>query len=229
MRSSMQFTYFGHSCFLMEIAGVKILFDPFITPNEKAKGIDLQSIHCDYIFVSHGHFDHVADIETIATNTGATIVGAYELAVYYGQKGYKHHPMNTGGSWNFGNFQAKAVHAAHSSVLPDGTYSGNPLGFVITAGQDVFYYSGDTALNLDMQLIGRQFKLSAAILSLGDNFTMGIDDALIAADFIQCNKIIGVHFDTFPYIVVNHPEAIEKFKNAGVELILPQIGQSYPI
>lgn len=225
----MNYTYFGHSSFLIEIAGVKILFDPFISPNPLAKSIDVNSIQCDFVFASHGHADHIADLETIARKNDAVVVGPYELATYYGAKGLKHHPMNIGGNWNFGKFQAKAVNAVHSSVLPDGTYAGSPMGFIISANDETFYYSGDTALTLDMQLIGRQHKLKAAFLSLGDNFTMGIDDAVIAADFIKCNKVIGMHFDTFPYIVINHETSIQKFKDAGVELNIPEIGKSYTL
>ena len=226
---NMNYTYYGHSSFLIEIAGIKIVFDPFISPNDKAKSIDVNAIKCDFVLVSHGHSDHVADVETIARNNDATVVAAYEIAAYYGGKGLKYHPMNIGGRWDFGKFQVKAVNAVHSSVLPDGTYAGNPMGFIVTAGDESFYYSGDTALTLDMQLIGRQHKLNAAFLCMGDNFTMGIDDAVIAAEFINCKKVVGMHFDTFPYIMINHEKSIQKFKDTNVELTLPEIGKSYSI
>lgn len=225
----MQYTYYGHSSFLIEIAGIKIVFDPFITPNDKAKSIDISAIQCDYVFVSHGHADHVADVEAIARKNDATVVAAYEIATYYAGKGLKYHPMNIGGNWDFGKFKVKAVTAVHSSVLPDGTYAGNPMGFIVTASEESFYYSGDTALTLDMQLIGRQHRLKTAFLCMGDNFTMGVDDAVLAAEFIQCKQVVGMHFDTFPYIMINHEKAIQKFKETGVDLVLPEIGHSYTI
>lgn len=219
----MKYTYLGHSSFLVEINGIKIVFDPFISPNDLAKSIDVNSIKCDYVLVSHGHSDHVADVETIARNNDAVVVGAYELAAYYGGKGLKHHPMNIGGRWDFGKFNVKTTNAVHSSVLPDGTYAGNPLGFVVNSGEETFYYSGDTALTLDMQLIGKQHNLDAAFLCLGDNFTMGVDDALIAAEYINCKEIVGMHFDTFPYIRINHETAIKKFNDKGYNLTLPAL------
>lgn len=226
----MKFTYFGHSCFLIEVNGKKILFDPFITPNELAKDIDINQIHCDYIAVSHGHFDHIADAVTIAKNTNATIVCAYELYEWFQKQGLTNfRPMNTGGKWNCDVGTIKTVNAVHSSCLPDGTYGANPMGFVFNTSEGDFYYSGDTALTLDMQLIPRWAKLKFAVLPIGDNFTMDVDDAIAAADFIQCNKIIGVHYDTFGFIKINHEEATAKFANAGKELILVEIGKEISI
>ncbi|MFN0031301.1 MAG: metal-dependent hydrolase [Flavobacteriales bacterium] len=225
----MTYTYFGHSSFLVEINGVRIVFDPFISPNEKAKAVDVGSIKCDYVLLSHGHFDHVMDAEAIARKNDATIVGAYEIATYYGSKGLKQHPMNLGGRWDFGKFWVKAVHAVHSSVLPDGTHGGNAMGYIVSSMDETFYYSGDTALTFDMQLIPRWGKLKAAFLCMGDNFTMGVDDAVAAAEFIKCNQIIGMHFDTFPYIRISHDEAIAKFKSAGAKLTLPEIGKTFEL
>lgn len=225
----MKYTYYGHSTFLLELDNARILFDPFISPNGLAKGIDINSIKCDYILLSHGHFDHVTDVEVIAKNNDATIVAAYELAAYYGAKNFKHHPMNIGGRWDFGTFSVKVVSAAHSSVLPDGTYSGNPVGFIINEGTKSIYYSGDTGLHMDMQLIGSYHKLDRAFLCIGDNFTMGADDAIIASDFIKCNKITGMHFDTIPYIVIDHEKTIKKFEQSGKTLVLPEIGKTYDV
>ncbi|MGB0864575.1 MAG: metal-dependent hydrolase, partial [Saprospiraceae bacterium] len=201
----MKLTYFGHSCFLIEFGGKKLLFDPFISPNELAKDIDINSIEADYILLSHGHEDHVADAETIAKRTGATIIATFEIVTWYGKKGLKGHPMNTGGKWKFDFGTVKMVSAVHSSVLPDGTYAANPVGFVISNDENAFYFAGDTALTWDMKLIPMTCpKLDLAILPIGDNFTMGYEDAIIASDFIECNKIIGCHFDTFGYVKVDH-------------------------
>jgi L-ascorbate metabolism protein UlaG (beta-lactamase superfamily) len=225
----MTYTYLGHSSFLFDLDGVKIIFDPFISKNELAKGIDVNALRCDYVFLSHGHFDHVDDAETIARNSDAVVVGSYELAMYYAAKNLKHHPMNVGGAWNFGPFAAKCVTAVHSSVLPDGTYAGSPMGFIITAGNKKFYYSGDTALTLDMQLIGSYHQPDRAFISMGDNFTMGADDAIIATDFVKCNQITAMHFDTFPYIRINHAKYIEQFAAKGKTLVVPEIGKTYEL
>ena len=227
----MKFTYYGHSCFLIETNGKKILFDPFISPNELAKGkVDVGSIECDYIAVSHAHNDHIADLESIAKRTQATIICAYELYEYFSKKGLeKFRPMNTGGKWSTDFGTVKCVSAIHSSCLPDGTYGANPMGFVFNTYEGDFYYSGDTALTLDMQLIPRWADLKFAVLPIGDNFTMDIDDAIEAANFVQCKKVIGVHYDTFGYIVIDHQQAKEKFAAKGIELILVPIGESIEI
>ena len=226
----MQVTYYGHSCFLVEVEGKKLLFDPFISPNELAKDIDINSIEADYILLSHGHADHVADAEAIAKRTGATIIGAYEVAMWFAAKGIeKYHPMNTGGKWKFDFGTVKCVAAAHSSSLPDGSYGGNPMGFVITAGDECFYYSGDTALTLDMQLVPMYKKPGFAILPIGDNFTMDVADAIEAAQMIKCSKIMGVHYDTFGFIKIDKAAAIAEFEKNGITLMLPAIGETITV
>lgn len=223
----MTFTYYGHACFVIEVQKTKILFDPFITGNPLAKHIDIDSITADYIVISHAHADHILDAESIAIRTGAKVISAFEVNEWLQAKGVNNtHPMNIGGTWDFDSFRIKCVTAQHSSAFPDGSYGGNPMGFIIYAGDESFYYSGDTALTMDMQLIARWANLSFAILPVGDNFTMGIDDALLAAEMVATQKIIGVHFDTFGYITINHEQCIEKAKAAGIELVLPTIGES---
>lgn len=222
----MKFTYYGHSCFCVETNGIKLLFDPFIRGNELAKGIDVDSIQCDYILASHGHGDHLADLPEIALRTGAKVIGAYEVITWAGEQGITNgHPMNFGPA-RFGFGKLHFVPAWHSSSLPNGAYGGNPGGFLVHGEQGRFYYSGDTCLMTDMQLLPRYGKIDFAILPVGGNFTMDAADALIASDFIQCDKIIGVHFDTFGYIKIDHQEATELFKAVGKELILPVIGET---
>lgn len=227
----MKFTYYGHACFAVEIQGKCILFDPFIRPNELAKHIDFESINADYILLSHGHMDHVADALDIAKRTGASIVSNFEIAEWYIKNGYdKVHMMNHGGKWNFDFGTVKLVNAIHSSVLPDGTYGGNPAGFVLETAEGNFYYSGDTALTMDMKLIPLTCKpLNFAVFPIGDNFTMGINDSIIAADFCGATTIVGVHYDTFGYIKIDQKYALEAFKNKGKELLLPEIGASINI
>jgi len=207
----MRITFYGHACFIIETEDKKLLFDPFITPNELAKDIDINSIEADYIFISHGHEDHVADVAQIAKRTNATIVSNFEIVSWYQGQGFeKVHPMNHGGSWDFDFGKVKYVNAVHSSVLPDGTYGGNPGGFIIYADKTV-YFAGDTALTLDMQLIPKFADLDLAILPIGDNFTMGIEDAILASDFVACDKVFGLHYDTFGYIKIDKNKAIEEF------------------
>lgn len=223
----MKFTYYGHSCFAIETGGKKFLFDPFVTGNELAAGIvDVTKIEADYILVSHGHGDHVADLVAIAKRTGAKVIAAYEVTEWAKKQGIENvHPMNFGSAiFDFGKLHF--LPAAHSSSLPDGSYGGNPGGFLFHDAEQKFYYSGDTCLTMDMQLISMYAKLDFAILPIGGNFTMDVADAIIAADFIKCNKIIGVHFDTFGYVKIDHDAAKEKFRTAGKELILPEIGAS---
>lgn len=224
----MKVIYYGHSCFAAQIASKTLLFDPFITGNELAKGIDVNRIPADYILISHAHWDHMADAGDIAKRTGATIVSNYEITQYFGKQGLeKSHPLNHGGAHRFDFGRVKLVNAIHSSSLPDGAYGGNPGGFVIQTEEGNFYYSGDTALTMDMKLIGESTKLRFAALCLGDNFTMDFEDAIKAADYVQCNEILGLHFDTFPPIKIDHQAAIGKFKAAHKNLHLLQPGAGH--
>lgn len=226
----MKLTFYGHACFAVVINGKKILFDPFITYNELAKDIDVNTIEADYIFLSHGHADHVADCITIATRTGVKVVAAYEIHEWLNKQGIANtHPMNTGGQWQFDFGIVKCVVAQHSSCLPDGTYAGNPMGFIFTSSEGNFYYSGDTALTLDMQLIPTWTTLNFAVLPIGDNFTMGIDDAVKAAEFAQAPTVVGVHYDTFGYIKIDKAAAKEAFAKVGKSLLLPNIGETIEV
>ncbi len=219
--------YFGHSTFLMRINGKQILFDPFITPNSLAKDVAIEEINPDYILVTHGHDDHLADVERIARKSGAMLVSNFEIISWFQGKGLENvHPMNHGGSKVFDFGKVKYVNAIHSSTLPDGSSGGNPGGFVITSDEGAFYYAGDTALTYDMKLIGESFAIDFAVLPIGDNFTMDISDAIKAADFVGTEKIVGMHYDTFPYITINKEEVRQSAKEAGKELFLLQIGES---
>ncbi len=226
----MKLTYYGHSCFSVTIKGKNILFDPFITYNELAKDIDLESIEADYIFLSHGHSDHIADAIAIATRTGCKVVSNWEIHEWLNRQGISNtHPMNTGGKWHFDFGTVKCVVAQHSSGLPDGSYGGNPLGFLFFSEEGNFYYSGDTALTLDMQLIPAWIKADFAVLPIGDNFTMDVADAIRCADFIQCNTVLGVHYNTFGFIKIDTTAAKAAFAAAGKTLLLPGIGESMEI
>lgn len=223
----MTITHYGHSCFGIEHEGCHLIFDPFISPNELAADINVDELPCDYLLISHGHIDHIADAERIAKRTGATIVSNYEIVSWFGEKGLENaHPLNHGGSWNFDFGKVKYVNAVHSSVLPDGSYGGNPGGFIVEIAGKTIYYAGDTALHYDMKLIGDYNRPDVALLPIGDNFTMGVKDAIIASDFIQCERIIGMHYDSFEPIQIDHSAAIQDFAAAGKELTLMKIGSS---
>ena len=223
----MKVTYYGHASFQLEMNGKHLVFDPFITPNPKAAHIDVNAIKADWLLISHGHGDHVADAEKIAKNNGAPVVSNFEIVSWFEGKGIKGHPMNHGGKWKFDFGTVKYVYATHSSVLPDGTYGGNPGGFVVWDEDSCFYFAGDTALTTDMKLIPLTCpKLDFAILPVGDNFTMGYEDAVIAAGFIECDTVIGCHFDTFPYVEIDHDAAKKAFEAKGKRLLLPAVGET---
>ena len=222
----MKLTYYGHSCFSVEIKGKHLLFDPFITYNELAKDVDVNTLPADYIFVSHGHQDHVADLVSIAKRTGALVICAWEIYEWLKKQGVENvHPMNTGGKKQFDFGIVKCMVAQHSSSLPDGSYGGNPMGFVIRSDKN-FYYSGDTALTMEMQLVSQGGPIDFAILPIGDNFTMGYDDAARASHMINCHTVVGVHYNTFPYIVIDMVHAKDHFSKNGLNLLLPAIGET---
>ncbi len=224
----MKLTYYGHACFSVEAAGKTLLFDPFITPNPLAAKIDVKKVAADFILVSHGHGDHVADVIEIAQRTGAKVIAPFEVGDWFeSKKGLKNvQAMNHGGAAATDFGRVKLTAAIHSSSMPDGSYGGNPCGFIIESSDGNFYYSGDTALTSDMKLIGEQTKLRFAVLPIGDFFTMGIADALRAADLVGVTKFVGVHYDTFPPIKLDHAAALSAARDAGKELLLPQIGET---
>lgn len=233
-----QFNYFGHSCFSVVVGGRKILFDPFISHNPLAEGkVDVSKIEADYILISHGHVDHVDDAVRIAKQTKAPIVSNPEVVNWLVKNGLSDHEMhaaNTGGNVHFEFGRVQCVNATHSSSMPDRSYGGNPMGFVVESPDVAFYYSGDTGLTTDMQLIPvaslkKRPALDFAVLCIGDNYTMGIDDAVRTADFIKCSTIVGCHYDTFPVIKIDHKQAIDTFERAGKKLLLPGIGESISI
>jgi len=222
----MKITFYGHASLGITIADIHIIVDPFISANPKASNIDSTTLEADYILLTHAHQDHILDVEAIAKRTNAVIVSNAEIATYYSKKGFQSHPMNHGGSWNFEFGNLKYVNAIHSSSFPDGTYGGNPGGFVIEGERKNIYIAGDTALTMDMKLIPMRTKLDLVILPIGNNFTMDIEDAIIASDFVECDKILGYHYDTFGYIEINKEQAIKKFFDKGKDLMLLNIGDS---
>ena len=223
----MKITFYSHGTFMINFGGKDLLFDPFFTGNPDAGGFNTEDIKPDWILATHGHGDHVADVESIAKNSGAKLISNYEIVSYFGQKGVEGHPLNHGGKFSFDFGTVKYVNAIHTSSLPDGSNGGDPGGFVVWNDESCFYFAGDTALTKDMELIPMTCpKLDFAILPIGDNFTMGYEDAAIASEFIQCKTIIGCHFDTFGYIKIDKEKAKAAFAAKGANLILPEIGQT---
>lgn len=222
----MKYTYYGQSCFLLEAEGIKFLFDPFITHNPLAKHIDITTIEADYILLSHGHGDHVADLVVLAKQTGAKVIAMPEVTHWAENQGVTNlHPMNYGPQkFDFGTL--RMVWAAHSSSLPDGSYGGNPAGFVLETAGKTIYFAGDTSLTLEMKLLADLYKLDYAILPIGGNYTMDVDDALISTKYFNCDKVIGVHYNTFPVIEIDTKDAIAKFERENKQLLLPAIGET---
>jgi L-ascorbate metabolism protein UlaG (beta-lactamase superfamily) len=223
----MQLTYYGHACFAVDVDGTRLLFDPFIAPNPLASAIDVQAIAADYVLVSHGHGDHVADAAAIATRTGATLLSNFEIVQWFAGQGVPNGiGMNIGGNARLPFGTVKYVTAVHSSTLPDGTPGGNPGGFVVNGGGRTFYFAGDTALTYDMKLIADEFTVDFAVLPIGDTFTMNAADAARAAEFVGTKTVVGVHYDTFPPIAIDHEAARAAFAARGITLLLPAIGET---
>ncbi|MEO8254389.1 MAG: metal-dependent hydrolase [Flavobacterium sp.] len=222
----MKITYYGHAALGIKVGGKHIIVDPFISANPLAENINIEDLKADYILLTHAHGDHILDVEAIAHRTGAVIVSNAEIAAYYAAKGFQAHPMNHGGSWNFDFGKVKYVTAIHSSSFPDSTYGGNPGGFVIESEHKNIYIAGDTALTMDMKLIPMRTTLDLAIFPIGDNFTMDVQDAILASDFVACDKVLGYHYDTFGYIEIDHKAAIQQFFDKGKDLMLLPIGES---
>lgn len=222
----MKITFLGHACLQIELQDSTLIVDPFISGNPKNNTIQLSDLKADYILITHAHQDHTLDVEALANQTGATLISNYEIITHYGAKGIQGHPMNHGGSYEFDFGELKYVNAIHSSSFADGSYGGQPGGFILSAEGKSIYIAGDTALTYDMKLFGSAFDLSLAILPVGDNFTMGYADALKASQFLNCNRVLGYHFDTFGYIEIDHEVAVNYFLDHGSSLELLEIGES---
>jgi len=225
----MELTYFGHSCFQVEIGKQHVLFDPFVSPNPLAAeaGVKLEDIKAAYICVSHGHADHIADCAALAKQNNSSVVSNFEIINWLAAQGVQNGiAMNLGGSIRIGQIGLYSTIAHHSSSLPDGSYGGNPGGFVVESAEGNFYYAGDTALSMEMQLIGQRQKLDWAVLPIGDTFTMGVTEAIKAAQMLGVSKVVGVHYQTFPPICIDTELAVQQFAAAGIELLLPAIGST---
>jgi len=198
-------TWYGHACFLIEMNGTKLLIDPFLEGNPLAP-VKPDAVEADYILVSHGHGDHIGDTLAIAKRTGATVISNFEIHNWLVSQGVENaHPQHIGGGHDFPWGRVKLTIAHHGSVLPDGTYGGNPAGFLLYIQEKKIYHACDTGLFYDMKLIGEE-GIDLAILPIGDNFTMGPDDALRATKLIEPKQVIPIHYNTFD-IINQDPDA----------------------
>ena len=219
-------TFLGHSCFMFENGDTSMIIDPFITDNPQATTTP-DKIKVDFVLLTHAHGDHLGDAIEIAKANQATIVAPFELANYCQEQGCDVHPMHIGGAHNFPFGRLKLTIAHHGSALPDGGYGGNPCGFLITLGEKVCYHSGDTGLFYDMKLIGEMNSIDLALLPIGDNFTMGIDDAVMAVEFLKPKSVIPMHYKTFDIIDVDPQEFVNKVVDLGYNSMVIKVGESF--
>lgn len=217
-------SYHGHSVVKVETENHTILIDPFITGNELCD-LDASTVEADVILLTHGHNDHVGDTVDIAKRNDALVVALNELAVYLGRQGLKTHPMNIGGKYDFDFGRVKFTHAFHGSSYEeeDGTfiYTGMPGGILLTIGDKTIYHVGDTSLFSDLKMIGEMNDIDLAFIPIGDNFTMGPEDALIAADWINADIVVPVHYNTFPPIKQDPDAFVEKLKTGEGKAMRP--------
>ena len=228
MASNISVHYLGHSCFLITTPKAKILIDPFLTGNPMAAA-KAEEVDCNFILVSHAHADHFGDAVAIAKRTGATIVASYELALYAGSQGAKVHPMGCGGGkdFSFGRVQLTIAHHTSSVDGPSGPVMvGAPVGFLIAAEDRVIYFAGDTALTMDMQLLGDRKPIDLALLPIGDNFTMGPEDAAEAVRLLKPKLSVPMHYNTFEMIQVDPGVFAREAGKHGYQVEVMQPGAS---
>lgn len=223
----MTITYYGHSVIQIETDGTTLLFDPFIDGNAHAEGVvTVEDLTPDVLLLTHAHFDHWGDSPAIIESCAPLVVGQLEV-VNYVQKTTGHeavHPMNTGGSWDFDWGRLTQTYARHSSSFPDGTYGGLASGYLVHAEDVCLYNAGDTCLFPDMARLGEQHAIDLAFLPIGDDFTMGLDEAVEAAKLLRPKRVVPVHYDTFPLIEVDLDEWASKMDDAGIDTLVLKPG-----
>jgi L-ascorbate metabolism protein UlaG (beta-lactamase superfamily) len=229
---SLKIRYYGHSTFAIDTGEHKLIVDPFLAPNNPLARVGADAIAADFILLTHGHGDHTADAAAIALQTGALVISNFEVVNWLQGQGAKQgHGMNLGGAYTFPFGRVKMTIAHHSSTMPDGSPGGNPGGFLIhfNEGADL-YIAGDTALTYDMKFIGEAGGVDLAILPIGDNFTMGPEDAVLAAQFVQAKRVIPCHYNTFPPIQQDAQAFADRLRqDAEIDCIILQPGEEYTL
>lgn len=225
----MQLTFYGHSCFLLETGTHRLIIDPFLTGNPQAP-LTAEQVKCDFILITHGHNDHVGDAVALAKRNNAMVIANYEIATYCAKHGTKTHAMHLGGSHQLSFGKVKLTIAHHGSGLQTDEgflYLGNPAGLLISAGGKTVYHSGDTGLFMDMQLIGQMNQIDVALLPIGDNFTMGVDDAVKAVEFLKPRLAIPMHYNTWDLIAADANTFIKKVQALAVAAKILVPGESH--
>ncbi len=221
----LKLTYLSHSSFLLEDGTHTIAIDPFLTGNPTAP-MKAEDIDAQFIVLTHAHGDHIGDSFDIAKRCDSLVIAVNELAGYVAEKGMQSHPMHIGGAYNFDFGRLKFTIAHHGSASPEGLYMGEPAGVVITMGGKTVYHTGDTGLFLDMQLIGERDRIDCMLAPIGDNFTMGIDDAVKAVEFVKPGLAIPMHYNTFPVIEADPEEFRRKVSEQGGSARVLAYGES---
>lgn len=222
----MKITFHGHSFVQLTNDKYSVLIDPFITGNPVCK-LKVKDVKCDFIILTHGHGDHFGDTLELAKKNKSLVIATFELAEYIAKHNVTVHQMNLGGSFNFPFGKLKLTPALHSSSTPDGGYAGDPAGLVLTMDGKTIYHSGDTALFSDMKLIGVLNKIDYAFLCIGDNFTMGADEAVKASEFINAPVVIPMHYNTFDVIKADAADFKRKIESIGKKCIVMKPGDSF--
>jgi len=218
-------TYFSHSAWQIESNGTTILIDPFLNDNPTSP-VKASDVRADYIIITHAHGDHIGDSIPIAKRDNATIISNFEIANWCAAQGVTAHPMHIGGAHDFPFGNVKLTQAFHGSSFPDGSYGGMPVGVLVTINGKTLYHSGDTGLFSDMKLIGEMTPIDLALLPIGDNFTMGLEDAVRAVEFLKPKKVIPMHYQTFDVINTDPATFVAKAKTMGIEAQILAYGES---
>ena len=225
----MKLRYFSHSAFqLTTNKGIKILIDPFLSGNPTSP-VKANDVKADYIILTHAHGDHIGDSFEIAKRCNSTFICVNELANYCGSKGFKAHNMHIGGSHNFEFGRVKFTIAHHGSLTPDNHYGGEPAGVIIFADDKVIYHTGDTGLFYDMKLIGELNAIDYMLLPIGDNFTMGLSDAVKAVEFVKPKIAVPIHYNTFPIINADPYEFQKLVGEKGLKARVIEFGEEIEI